>query len=76
MATLADLQTRLAAYRKAEDAILIGGQATEFTAGSLSGRKLTRANLGEVRAAIADLECRIALLTQPMHGNVVFGGRR
>jgi len=71
VATLAELQARLATYRKAEEAILIGGQEVEF-----SGRKINRATIFRIQDAIAELEQRIALLTQPQHGYVVFGGRR
>lgn len=71
MPNLTELQADLALYRKAEEAILVGGQSYE-----VAGRKLTRANLSEIRAAKADLERRIAILTTPQHGNVCFGGRR
>ncbi len=71
MPNLAELQAEYELYCKAERSILQGGQSTEF-----AGRKLTRANLGEIRAAKADLQQRIALLSQPQHGHAVFGGRR
>lgn len=71
MATLAELKADLAAYKKAEQSILLGGQGVEY-----AGRKLTRATLAEIRAAIQTLETRISLATTPQHGNVVFGARR
>lgn len=71
MPNITQLQADLELYRKAEQAVLIGGQSYE-----VAGRKLTRANLAEIRAAKADLEQRIALVTQPQHGHAVFGGRR
>lgn len=71
MATLAELQAELETYKKAEMAVLVGGQETEF-----AGRKVTRATISRLQEKIADLEVRIALLSTPQHGNVVFGGRR
>lgn len=71
MATLAELQADLVMYREAERAIVLGAQAYE-----VAGRKVTKANLAEIRAAKAELEQRIALLSGPTHGNVVFGARR
>lgn len=71
MPTPAELQADLAMYKDAERAILLGAQAYE-----IAGRKVSKANLAEIRAGIRDLERRIAMLTQPMHGNAVFGARR
>lgn len=71
MPTPAELQADLAMYKDAERAILLGAQAYE-----IAGRKVSKANLAEIRAGIRDLERRIAMLTQPMHGSVVFGARR
>lgn len=71
MPTLAELQDELAMYKKAEREILLGAQQYE-----VAGRKITKATLFRVQEKIADLERRIAMLTQPMHGHVVFGARR
>lgn len=71
MPTPAELQDELAMYKKAEREILLGAQQYE-----VAGRKITKATLFRVQEKIADLERRIAMLTQPMHGNVVFGARR
>lgn len=77
MATLPELQERLAAYRAAELKILETNQA--YTIGS---QQFTRANLGQVQAMIRTLEQQIA--THPdstqrgrlSHSQTVFGGRR
>lgn len=54
MATLADLQAELAAYKAARDAIL---QAQSY---SMAGRTLTKADLKFVQDHIDSLESRIA----------------
>lgn len=74
MATLTELQERLALYKQAETAILTGAQ--EYQVGK---RRLTRANLAEVQRAIADLEMRISSVGNNGlfgHSVTVFGGRR
>lgn len=54
MSTVEDIRGRLAAYLAAETAIL---KAQEYTVGQGStARRLTRADLAEVRAAITDLQ--------------------
>lgn len=56
--TLDEMKTRLASYIAAEAAIL---QAQEYTVGQGStARRLTRADLAEVRKAITDLSAAIA----------------
>jgi len=72
MATLAELQAGLAKYKAARDRILLG-QSYE-----VSGRKLTRANLRDVEAAIDRLEQRIAIAQGGgLRGRTaVFGGSR
>lgn len=77
MATLTELQERLAAYKAAELKILETGQA--YTIGS---QQYTRANLGQIQAMIRTLEQQIA--THPeasgngrlSHSQAIFGGRR
>lgn len=54
MATLADLQAELAAYKAARGAIL---QAQSY---SMAGRTMTYADLGFVQKHIDELETRIA----------------
>lgn len=71
MATLAELKDDLAMYKEAERAIVLGAQSYE-----IAGRKVSRANLTEIRAGIRDLETRIALSSGTMGGNAVFGARR
>ncbi len=74
MATLSELQERLALYKKAEAAIL--GDAQEYQHGH---RRLTRANLAEVQRAISDLEAKISIARSGGlfgHSVAVFGGRR
>lgn len=74
MATLSELQERLALYKQAEAAILSHSQ--EYYVGK---RKLTRANLSEVQRAITDLEMRISAVGNNGlfgHSVTVFGGRR
>jgi len=72
MATLAELQAGLAKYKAARDRILLG-QSYE-----VSGRKLTRANLRDVEARIAELEQRIAIAQSGgiRTSTVTFGGWR
>ena len=54
MATLAELQAELAAYKAAETAILTGAQSY-----TISGRSLTRGNLRDIQAKIAEIEARV-----------------
>lgn len=54
MATLEQLKAKLAKYEEAEEAIIDGAQSY-----NINGRSLTRANLPEIRNAIAELEARI-----------------
>jgi hypothetical protein len=54
MATLAELQTELATYKTARDAILAGAQSY-----SIAGRQLTRASLEYIQSKIEDLESSI-----------------
>jgi len=54
MATLAELQAELVAYKAARDAILTGAQSY-----SIAGRSLTRADLAFVQGHIDGLESRI-----------------
>jgi len=55
--TLEELNTRLAAYLAAETKIL---QAQEYTIGQgATARRLTRADLGEIRAEIKSLRVEI-----------------
>lgn len=73
MADLSKLQADLAKYEAARDAILLG-QAYE-----VAGRKLTRANLRDVEAAITSLEQRIAIAKSGgrlVSRTAVFGGSR
>ena len=58
MITLAQWQSRLAAYLAAETAVL-SGQEYEIDAGNGSRRRLKRADLGEIRRGIA--ECNEAV---------------
>ncbi len=57
MPTLAELETRLAQYRAAEAAVL---KSQEYTVsdGAIN-RRMRRADLSEIRAAIKDLEADI-----------------
>ncbi len=58
--TFEELNARLASYLAAEAAIL---KAQEYTVGQGStARRLTRADLAEVRQAIADIRAEIAQL--------------
>jgi hypothetical protein len=54
MATVAELETDLAAFKAARDAILSGAQSY-----SIGGRSLTRANLDTILKEISRLEARI-----------------
>jgi len=71
VATLAELQADLAMYKKSERDILLGAQQYK-----VAGRDVTKPTLFRVQEKIADLERRIAMLTQPMHCNAVFGASR
>ncbi|CAN5858379.1 hypothetical protein BH11PSE13_BH11PSE13_12250 [soil metagenome] len=58
--TTVELQTRLTAYLNAEAAIL---QAQDYTVGQgATARRLTRADLAEVRKAITDIRAEISQL--------------
>jgi hypothetical protein len=60
VATLEELQTRKAAYLAAELKIL---QAQEYTiSGDASSRRMRRAELEQVRAAISEIDGQIAAL--------------
>lgn len=60
--TLDELQTRRSAYMAAELKIL---QGQEYTiSDGVANRQLRRADLAEVRAAIAEIEGQIALAMQ------------
>jgi len=67
MATLADLQTRLAEYRAAEAKILENGQEYDISSGP-DGSRFRRADLREVRQAIKDLEIEIEQVTARTQG--------
>jgi hypothetical protein len=74
MATLTELQERLALYKAAEQRILETGQAY-----TLGGQQYTRANLGQIQAMIRTLEQQITTLSSSgrlSHAQTVFGGRR
>ncbi len=74
MATITELQERLALYKTAEQAILEGGQ--EYRAGSV---RLTRADLPMIQHEIRNLEIRLAAANNGgrlSHSVAVFGGRR
>ena len=55
MATSAEIQTRLDAYRAAELRILEGGQESEASSGP-DGRRTRRADLGAIQRTIKQLE--------------------
>ena len=81
MATLPELQTRLASYYAAEAKILEGGQS--YSVGSAGGdRANTRADLGKIQTAIRSLEQQIAMHPDNTsrgrlsHSQAVFGGPR
>ena len=54
MATLAELQAELAAYKAAETAIIGGAQSY-----TVSGRSLTRGSLTAIQDKIRELEARV-----------------
>ena len=54
MATLADLQAELAAWKAAQAAIRDGAQSYE-----IAGRKLTRGSLAEINEMVEKLEARV-----------------
>lgn len=60
--TLADAEARLAAYLAAEEKVLLG-QSYE-----IGDRKLTRANLGEIRDGINTWDARVKNLAQASSG--------
>lgn len=60
MATAAEIQDRLTAYRQAELRILEGGQESEASSGP-DGRRTRRASLEAIQAAIKQLEKDLAL---------------
>jgi len=66
MATLAELTERKALYLAAEAKILAGQEYT--IADGVINRRLRRADLDEVRAAIKDLDAQIAA-AQPASAN-------
>jgi len=73
MANLTTLQSDLALYRAAREAILTG---QEYTIGS---RRLRRPDLAVIEKKIEELETRIAMLDKGGRintGHVVFGGHR
>jgi hypothetical protein len=55
MASSADIQARLTAYRAAELRILEGGQESEASSG-VDGRRTRRASLADIQQAIKGLE--------------------
>jgi hypothetical protein len=59
MATSADIQARLDAYRAAELRILEGGQESEASSGP-DGRRTKRADLGAIQRTIKQLEDDLA----------------
>jgi|688.fasta_scaffold07757_6 hypothetical protein len=59
MATSAEIQTRLDAYRAAELRILEGGQESEASSGP-DGRRTRRANLADIQKTIRQLEDDLA----------------
>lgn len=60
--TLAQAETQLAAYLAAETAVL-SGQSYE-----LAGRRLTRANLADIRAGLDHWDKKVKELTQSAAG--------
>ena len=76
MASLTELQTRLAAYQAAETEVLTGGQSY-----AVDGQQFSRANLLQIQTAIRDLENRIACFPASSGSSLpcataVFGGSR
>ncbi len=57
--TLKDAEARLAMWLEAEEAVAIGGQSYE----TQGGRKLTRANIGEIRKYVEHYERKVASLS-------------
>jgi hypothetical protein len=74
MASSADIQTRLTAYRNAELRILEGGQESEASSGP-DGRRTRRANLAEIQKLIKELEDDLALALQRESGGTRGNGR-
>ena len=74
MATISEIQERLALYRQAERSILEGGQ--EYRTGAV---RFTRADLGRIQGYIRELEQQLAIAQSSgrlTHNVTVFGGRR
>lgn len=68
--TLEQLNDRLATYLAAESKVL---QAQEYTIGQGStARRLTRADLGEIRAAITALRSEIEALSPTVRRRVLY----
>lgn len=67
MATEAELQLELTAYKVCRDAILSGAQSY-----GIAGRNLTRADLSYVQSHIDELEARIARKTSGPRSAPVF----
>jgi hypothetical protein len=59
MATVAEIEARLSAYRSTELRILEGGQESEHSSG-VDGRRTVRAGLAQVQAMIKQLEQDLA----------------
>lgn len=60
MATVSEIQQRLAAYRQAEISILTAGQEFEISTGP-DGRRIARAPLSVIQKTIKQLEDDLAL---------------
>lgn len=74
MATVAEIQERLALYKAAEKAILTGGQ--EYR---IEQQTMTRADLAAIQQEIRHLESQLASAQQAGsfgHSVAIFGGRR
>ncbi len=74
MAILADLQSRLALYLKAEETVLTGHQSY-----SIGNQTYSKANLKDLQFQIRSLQQQIAALSQNgrlSHSSAIFGGRR
>lgn len=74
MASSAEIEIRLAAYRAAELRILEGGQESEASSGP-DGRRTRRANLTEIQKLIKELEDDLALALQRESGGTRGSGR-
>ena len=74
MASSAEIEIRLAAYRAAELRILEGGQESEASSGP-DGRRTRRANLTEIQKLIKELEDDLALALQRESGGTRGNGR-